>query len=69
MLSALDLPDRAAALLSLVAATQERSLSQLTALAASQVPGCAASESHCLARRGELAMTQASSLSGDHRAW
>ncbi len=36
-----DLADRAAALLSL-AATQERSLSQLTALAASQVPGCAA---------------------------
>jgi len=37
-----DLPDRAAALLSLAAATQERSLSQLTALAATQVPGCAA---------------------------
>jgi hypothetical protein len=37
-----DLADRAAALLSLAAATQERSLSQLTALAASQVPGCIA---------------------------
>jgi len=36
------LPDRAAALLSLAGATQERSLSQLTALAATQVPGCAA---------------------------
>jgi len=38
-----DLADRAAALLSL-AATQERSLSQLTALAAGQVPGCAAAD-------------------------
>jgi ANTAR domain len=37
-----DLADRAAALLSLAAATEERSLSQLTALAASQVAGCAA---------------------------
>jgi hypothetical protein len=37
-----DLAERAAALLSLAAATQERSLSQLTTLAASQVPGCAA---------------------------
>jgi hypothetical protein len=37
-----DLADRTAALLSLAAATQERSLSQLTVLAASQVPGCAA---------------------------
>lgn len=37
-----DLADRAAALLSLAAATQERSLSQLTSLAASQVAGCAA---------------------------
>jgi ANTAR domain len=37
-----DLADRAAALLSLAAATEERSLSQLTALAASQVPGCIA---------------------------
>jgi ANTAR domain len=37
-----DLADRAAALLSLAAATEERSLSQLTALAAGQVPGCAA---------------------------
>jgi ANTAR domain len=37
-----DLADRAAALLSLTAATEERSLSQLTELAASQVAGCAA---------------------------
>ena len=37
-----DLADRAAALLSLAAAPQERSLSQLTALAAGQVSGCAA---------------------------
>lgn len=37
-----DLAERAAALLSLAATTEERSLSQLTALAASQVPGCAA---------------------------
>jgi hypothetical protein len=36
------LPDRAAALLSLAGATRERSLSQLTTLAATQVPGCAA---------------------------
>jgi hypothetical protein len=54
-----DLPDRAAALLSLAAATQERSLSQLTALAATQVPGCAAA-SLTVWRDGEL-MTQASS--------
>jgi hypothetical protein len=54
-----DLADRAAALLSLAAATQERSLSQLTALAASQVPGCAAA-SVTVWRDGELA-TQASS--------
>jgi ANTAR domain len=39
-----DLADRAAALLSLAAATEERSLSQLTALAASQVAGCAAAD-------------------------
>ena len=37
-----DLADRAAALLNLAAATEERSLSELTALAASQVAGCAA---------------------------
>jgi hypothetical protein len=37
-----DLADRAAALLSLYSTSQERSLSQLTQLAASQVPGCAA---------------------------
>ncbi len=53
-----DLADRAAALLSL-AATQERSLSQLTALAASQVPGCAAADV-TVWRDGELA-AQASS--------
>jgi hypothetical protein len=54
-----DLADRAAALLSLAAATQERSLSQLTALAASQVPGAAAA-TITVWRDGELA-TQASS--------
>jgi hypothetical protein len=37
-----DLADRAAALLTLTAATEERSLSQLTQLAASQVDGCVA---------------------------
>ncbi len=37
-----DLADRTAALLSLAAGTEERSLSQLTSLAASQVAGCAA---------------------------
>ena len=37
-----DLADRAAALLSLAAATEERSLNQLTALAASQIPGAIA---------------------------
>jgi hypothetical protein len=37
-----ELADRTAELLSLAAATEERSLSQLTSLAASQVPGCAA---------------------------
>jgi ANTAR domain len=37
-----DLADRAAALLSLTAATEERSLSQITQLAASQVDGCVA---------------------------
>lgn len=37
-----DLADRAAALLTLTAATEERSLSQLTELASSQVDGCVA---------------------------
>jgi hypothetical protein len=37
-----DLADRTAALLSLTAATEERSLSQLTELAASQIAGCVA---------------------------
>jgi hypothetical protein len=54
-----DLPDRAAALLSLTAATQERSLSQLTALAATQVPGCAAANI-TVWRDGEM-VSQASS--------
>jgi len=53
------LPDRAAALLSLAGATPERSLSQLTELAATQVPGCAAA-SITVWREGELA-SQASS--------
>ena len=48
-----DLADRAAALLSLVAATEERSLSQLTSLAASQVAGCAAADV-TVWRNGEL---------------
>jgi hypothetical protein len=54
-----DLADRAAALLSLAAATQERSLSELTTLVASQVPGCAAA-TVTVWREGELA-NQASS--------
>ncbi|HUA41515.1 MAG TPA: ANTAR domain-containing protein [Streptosporangiaceae bacterium] len=54
-----DLADRAAALLSLAAATQERSLSQLTTLVAGQVPGCAAANV-TVWRDGELA-SQASS--------
>jgi hypothetical protein len=54
-----DLADRAAALLSLAAATRERSLSQLTSLAASKVPGCAAANI-TVWRDSELA-TQASS--------
>lgn len=49
-----DLADRASALLSLAAATQERSLSQLTVLAASQVPGCVAANV-TVWRDGELA--------------
>ncbi len=54
-----DLADRAAALLSLTAATEERSLSQLTELAASQVAGCVAANV-AVWRHGELA-TQACS--------
>jgi hypothetical protein len=54
-----DLADRTAALLSLAAATEERSLSQLTSLAASQVPGCAAANV-VVWRNGELT-TQAAS--------
>ncbi len=49
-----DLADRTAALLSLTAATEERSLSQLTELAASQVAGCVAANVEVW-RRGELA--------------
>jgi hypothetical protein len=54
-----DLADRTAALLRLAATTEERSLSQLTFLAASQVTGCAAA---CVAlwRDGELAGQAAS---------
>jgi hypothetical protein len=54
-----DLADRTAALLSLASATEERSLSQLTELAASQVPGCAAAHV-AVWRDGELT-AQASS--------
>jgi len=54
-----DLADRTAALLSLAAATEERSLSQLTALAAAQVPGCAAA-SVTVWRDGELIAQAAS---------
>jgi hypothetical protein len=54
-----DLADRAAALLSLAAATEERSLSQLTALAASQVAGCAAADV-TVWRHGELTSQAAS---------
>lgn len=54
-----DFANRTAALLSLAAATQERSLSELTALAASQVPGCAAASASTW-RDGEL-LTQAAS--------
>ena len=54
-----DLADRAASLLSLAAATEERSLSQLTALAASQVPGCAAADV-TVWRGGELTSQAAS---------
>jgi ANTAR domain len=54
-----DLADRAAALLSLTAATEERSLSQLTELAASQVTGCAAANV-TVWRHGELTATASS---------
>lgn len=49
-----DLADRTAALLSLTAASEERSLSQLTGLAAGEVTGCAAADV-AVWRRGELA--------------
>jgi len=54
-----DLADRAAALLSIAATTEERALSQLTALAASQVPGCAAA--HVSVWRDDELVTQATS--------
>jgi hypothetical protein len=54
-----DLADRTAALLSLAAATEERSLSQLTSLAASQVSGCAAANV-TIWRDGELTSQAAS---------
>jgi hypothetical protein len=54
-----DLASRAAALLSLAAATEERSLSQLTTLAASQVSGCVAA-SVTVWRAGELVSQAAS---------
>jgi hypothetical protein len=54
-----DLADRTAALLSLAAATEEKSLSQLTELAAVQVPGCAAANV-TVWRDGELTIQAAS---------
>jgi len=54
-----DFADRNAALLSLALATEEKSLSQLTALAAAQVPGCVAA-SVTIWRDGELASQAAS---------
>lgn len=54
-----ELAERTAALLSLAAATEERSLSQLTLLTASQIPGCAAATA-MLWRDGELASQAAS---------
>jgi len=54
-----DLADRTAALLSLAAATEESSLSKLTALAASQVAGCAAANV-TVWRDGELTSQAAS---------
>jgi hypothetical protein len=54
-----DLADRTAALLSLTAATEERSLNQLTELAASLVPGCAAADV-AVWRHGQLSALAAS---------
>jgi hypothetical protein len=54
-----DLGDRTAALLSLAAATEERSLNELTALAARQVSGCAAANV-TVWRDGELTNQAAS---------
>jgi ANTAR domain len=54
-----DLADRAAALLSLAVTTEERTLSQLTALAATDVPGCAASHV-CVWRDGDVVSESAS---------
>ena len=54
-----DLADRTAALLTLAAASEERSLSQLTDLAASQVDGCVAA-SVTVWRHGELTARAAS---------
>jgi hypothetical protein len=54
-----DLADRTAALLSLAASTEERSLSQLTSLAAGQVAGCAAANV-TVWRDGELTSQAAS---------
>jgi hypothetical protein len=54
-----DLADRTAALLSLTAATEERSLSQLTELAASQVAGCVAANV-AVWQHGELTTTASS---------
>jgi ANTAR domain len=60
-----DLADRTAALLSLAATTEERSLSQLTALAATQVPGCAAAHISVW-RDGELVSQAASHPEPSH---
>ncbi len=54
-----DLAEQTAALLSLAAATQERSLHRLTILAASHVPGCTAANA-AIWRDGELACLAAS---------
>jgi hypothetical protein len=54
-----DLADRTAALLSLTAASEERSLSQLTELTASQVAGCVAANV-TVWRHGELTATASS---------
>jgi len=54
-----DLADRAAALMSLAAATAERSLSQITELAASQVGGCVAANV-TVWRHGEVTATASS---------